>query len=103
MHVRADAEAQVVRRRRGRGVDRRRLAEPDDDLGAGDRQVLPGPDVDRNPLPAPRVDFQSHGSERLDLRTGRYALLVAIAAKLTADDFGRRQWPDRLEHFHLLV
>ena len=49
-NVRADAEAKVVGRWRSGRVDRGRLAETDQDLGASDRQVLAGADKNGTPF-----------------------------------------------------
>src|SRR5262249_3665672 len=51
LHVRADAEAQVIRGRRRAGINRWRSAELDKHLRAGHRQLLAGPDVAGHPFP----------------------------------------------------
>jgi hypothetical protein len=86
-HVGPEPEAHVVRPLDllAEGRARRRL-ELDQHLGAGDREALARADVEGHPRPAPVVDLEPHRGERLHVRIGCDAGLVAVAAELPAHD-----------------
>ena len=54
--------------RGGSGVNVRRPAELDQDLGARHGKALARADVERHAVPAPGVDLELHGGERFDAR-----------------------------------
>ena len=67
----------------------RRRLQLDEHLGDVLGELLAGPDVPRHAGPAPRVDVQPHRRERLDVRVGRDARLVAVALELPAHEIRR--------------
>ena len=56
--VGADAKPQIIAPEIEAAIHRRRLAEANDEFGAGHRQALSRADVNRHALPAPGIDFQ---------------------------------------------
>src|SRR5262245_27548101 len=98
-----DPETKIVGRRREPREDRRRLAQLDEDFGGRHRQALARSDVERHALPPPRVDLESERHEGFYLRLRPDARLVAIAAKLTADDIPRVERTNPFQHLGLFV
>ena len=80
-----------------------RRPKPRQHFGAGHRQVLSRANVKRHALPAPGIDLELQSGERLDLRIGRDALFLPIAAELPPDQVVRLDRRDRLQHLHLLI
>src|SRR6266536_2434727 len=73
-------------------------AEPEGDLGRGDRHALASADEDRHALPAPGIGGEPDRDERFDRRARGDARDVAVALVLTAHDpvrFERAQRPDQ--------
>src|SRR4051794_7864050 len=100
---RAQAKAEVVRRRHQTLHQDRRLPEPDEDLGAGDRKALPGADEERHTLPAPGIHVQPKRRERLGGRFRRDPRLLTVSPELAAHDVRRLDRGDAFQHLHLLV
>ena len=94
--VRADARA-------GREHALRRLAEGDRDDARPLGHLLAGAQVERHARPAPVVDVAAQGDERLGLRVGCNARLVAIADVLPADDLARLDRQHGAEDLVLLL
>ena len=87
----------------------RRLEEPEargapehePQLGLGDRQPLPGADVERHAVPAPVVDLERQGGVGLRRGVGRDALDVEVAVVLPAHvarGIGGRHRPEDRGH-----
>src|SRR5215510_8200618 len=66
-------------------------------------EVLPCPDIKWHVLPAPRIEREPQRRERLDVRVGGDAGLIAVAAELAADDALCGWRTDRLQSSALLV
>src|SRR5262245_12270441 len=106
-YVRTEPETEVVRGANSELSPRetvlRRRLERDQHFGGSHGEVLTRPDVKWHVLPAPRIEIQPQRRERLDVRVGRDAGLVAVATELAADDALRGGWTDRLQDPDLLV
>src|SRR5262245_29665584 len=85
------------------GYQRRRLSEPANNLGACHGQTLARANVERNSLPAPGVDLQFQCGKRFSLRSLPHPTLLAIAAKLAANQLLRIDRIDRSQDLYLFV
>ncbi len=103
--VRRQLEAEVVGQRRPHFVQHRpsRMLEADQHFGGGDGQPLADAHKKRHARPTLGLDVELDGRVGLDLRVGGDAGLLAIAAKLAADDVGGGQRPDRSQQPPTLV
>src|SRR5215510_9722229 len=94
-----DSKPHVVRRKTRCGIDGRRLAKPDKDFSASNRQKFAGTDVKGNSLPSPGIDLQTQSRKRFHFRVRRYARFFAVTTELAAHNL---LWIQRLDGFQYL-
>src|SRR5437660_5737701 len=82
----AEAEAEVVSRRRHGSIENRarRTAQRDTNLGRRHREPFADSNLEWDSLPAPGFDGEAHGGESLDLRVRSHAGFAPIAFVLPA-------------------